>query len=165
MTEIQTEPEHIAISKSKGIQIDWKDGHHSQYALGYLRDECPCATCTGAHGTAPQKSDNTAAGYTSVDSGTLTISGQTITVSALTLATNGTLTVTYGDTTGNVPNAVTFRGTYADTGSLGTSLSDNSIATLVMNAINHGYTNGPTAPGTPDPNATNNNLTTCVSKK
>jgi DUF971 family protein len=57
MTETQTEPEHIAISKSKGIQIDWKDGHHSQYALGYLRDECPCATCTGAHGTEPQKSD------------------------------------------------------------------------------------------------------------
>jgi DUF971 family protein len=56
MTETQTEPEHIAISKSKGIQIDWKDGHHSKYALGYLRDECPCATCTGAHGTAPQKS-------------------------------------------------------------------------------------------------------------
>ncbi|HEX4594524.1 MAG TPA: DUF971 domain-containing protein [Bryobacteraceae bacterium] len=60
MIETQTEPEHIAISKSKGIQIDWKDGHHSQYALGYLRDECPCATCTGAHGTAPQKSDYSA---------------------------------------------------------------------------------------------------------
>ena len=51
------EPEHIAISKSKGIKIDWKDGHHSEYALAYLRDECPCATCTGAHGTAPQKTN------------------------------------------------------------------------------------------------------------
>jgi DUF971 family protein len=51
------EPEHIAISKSKGIKIDWKDGHHSEYPLGYLRDECPCATCTGAHGTVPQKTD------------------------------------------------------------------------------------------------------------
>ena len=51
------EPEHIAISKSKGITIDWKDGHRSQYTLAYLRDECPCATCTGAHGTEPQKSD------------------------------------------------------------------------------------------------------------
>ena len=50
-------PEHIAISKSKGIKIDWKDGHHSDYELGYLRDECPCATCTGAHGTAPQKTN------------------------------------------------------------------------------------------------------------
>jgi DUF971 family protein len=50
----ETEPDHIAISKSKGIQIDWKDGHHSKYSLPYLRDRCPCATCTGAHGTEPQ---------------------------------------------------------------------------------------------------------------
>ena len=49
------EPQHIAISKSKGIKIDWNDGHHSEYSLAYLRDECPCATCTGAHGTEPQK--------------------------------------------------------------------------------------------------------------
>lgn len=50
-----TDPEHIAISKSKGIRVDWKDGHHSEYTLALLRDECPCATCTGAHGTEPQK--------------------------------------------------------------------------------------------------------------
>ena len=50
------DPEHIAISKSTGIKIDWRDGHHSDYSLAYLRDECPCATCTGAHGTPPQKS-------------------------------------------------------------------------------------------------------------
>ena len=49
------EPEHIAISKSKGIKIDWKDSHRSEYSLGYLREECPCASCTGAHGTEPQK--------------------------------------------------------------------------------------------------------------
>src|SRR5690349_10619975 len=55
------EPEHIAISKSKGIKIDWKDGHRSEYDLGYLRDECPCATCTGAHGTTPQKTNYAAA--------------------------------------------------------------------------------------------------------
>ncbi|HEY1241071.1 MAG TPA: DUF971 domain-containing protein [Bryobacteraceae bacterium] len=48
---VSTDPEHIAISKSKGIKIDWKDGHHSEYELVYLRDKCPCATCTGAHGT------------------------------------------------------------------------------------------------------------------
>jgi DUF971 family protein len=52
---VSTDPEHIAISKSKGIQIDWKDGHHSQYGLDYLRDRCPCATCTGAHGTTPRQ--------------------------------------------------------------------------------------------------------------
>jgi DUF971 family protein len=52
---ISTDPEHIAISKSKGISIDWKDGHRSEYGLQYLRDQCPCATCTNAHGTPPAK--------------------------------------------------------------------------------------------------------------
>ncbi len=55
-----TDPEHIAVSKSKGIDIDWKDGHHSHFPVAYLRDECPCATCTGAHGTVPQKTDYSA---------------------------------------------------------------------------------------------------------
>ena len=64
MIETQAEPEHIAISKSKGVQIDWKDGHHSQYPLAYLRDECPCASCTGAHGTEPQKSNYSASPQT-----------------------------------------------------------------------------------------------------
>jgi DUF971 family protein len=49
------DPEHIAISKSKGIEIDWKDGHHSSYGTEYLRDWCPCASCTGAHGTEPRE--------------------------------------------------------------------------------------------------------------
>jgi DUF971 family protein len=52
------DPEHIAISKSKGIKIDWKDGHRSEYSLEYLRDECPCASCTGVHGTEPQKTNH-----------------------------------------------------------------------------------------------------------
>jgi DUF971 family protein len=52
--------EHIAISKSKGVRIDWSDGHRSEYSLAYLRDQCPCATCTGAHGTDPQKSSYSA---------------------------------------------------------------------------------------------------------
>mgnify|MGYP003701096475 CR=1 FL=1 len=52
---VSTDPEHIAISKSKGIKIDWKDGHHSDYGLTFLRDKCPCATCTGAHGTPPRE--------------------------------------------------------------------------------------------------------------
>lgn len=56
-TAKQCEPEHIAISKSKGIKIDWADGHHSEYSLAYLRDECPCAGCTGAHGTPPEKTN------------------------------------------------------------------------------------------------------------
>ena len=52
---INADPEHIAISKSKGIKIDWKDGHHSDFTLPFLRDNCPCAGCTGAHGTPPEK--------------------------------------------------------------------------------------------------------------
>ncbi len=51
------DPEHIAISKSKGIDIDWKDGRHSSYPVELLRDQCPCAVCTGAHGTEPQKTN------------------------------------------------------------------------------------------------------------
>ena len=51
---LSTDPEHIAISKSKGIKIDWKDGHTSDYSLVYLRDKCPCATCAGTHGTPPR---------------------------------------------------------------------------------------------------------------
>jgi DUF971 family protein len=59
-TNSAADPEHIAISKSKGIEIDWKDGHHSSFPVAYLRDECPCATCTGSHGTEPQKTDYSA---------------------------------------------------------------------------------------------------------
>lgn len=51
---IITDPEHIAVSKSRGIEIDWKDGHHSSYGVEYLRDWCPCATCAGTHGTTPR---------------------------------------------------------------------------------------------------------------
>ena len=43
----------IAVSKSKGITIDWADGHRGEYALRYLRDICPCASCSGAHGEPP----------------------------------------------------------------------------------------------------------------
>jgi DUF971 family protein len=56
--QLTTDPEHIAVSKSKGIEIDWKDGHHSSFGVGYLRDWCPCATCTGAHGTEPRKKNS-----------------------------------------------------------------------------------------------------------
>jgi DUF971 family protein len=55
MTQLGTDPEHIAVSKSRGIEIDWKDGHHSSYGVEYLRDWCPCATCAGTHGTEPRR--------------------------------------------------------------------------------------------------------------
>ncbi len=49
--------EHVAISKSKGIAIDWNDGLQAELPNALLRDECPCATCTGAHGTVPERSN------------------------------------------------------------------------------------------------------------
>lgn len=42
------DPQHIAISRSAGIRIDWHDGHASDYRLAWLRDRCPCAGCRGA---------------------------------------------------------------------------------------------------------------------
>jgi DUF971 family protein len=48
-----TDPKNIDVSLSSGVTIDWADGHHSSYALRYLRDCCPCAICTNAHGTSP----------------------------------------------------------------------------------------------------------------
>lgn len=52
-----TDPLHLAISKSKGVAIDWTDGHASKYSNEYLRDHCPCASCTGAHGTPPERTN------------------------------------------------------------------------------------------------------------
>src|SRR5262249_20853906 len=45
------------------------------------------------------------------------------------------INTTYGDTVGNVLNSVTYAGSTADTGSLGTSLTDANIWTLVSNAL------------------------------
>ena len=56
----QADPEHIAISKSRGIKIDWADGHRSDFPLAHLRDNCPCATCTGAEGGVAQKTSYSA---------------------------------------------------------------------------------------------------------
>ena len=44
------DPANIDVSLSTGVVINWGDGHRSAYSLEYLRDRCPCATCTGAHG-------------------------------------------------------------------------------------------------------------------
>ena len=57
---ISSDPLHIAVSKSKGIKIDWADGHRSDLGCALLRDECPCASCTGAHGTEPERTEYSA---------------------------------------------------------------------------------------------------------
>lgn len=32
-------------SSGQGLEIDWKDGHRSQWSFVWLRNACPCATC------------------------------------------------------------------------------------------------------------------------
>lgn len=45
-------PKSIEVSNSKGIlEIEWSDGHHSEYTLFGLRKNCPCVTCRGGHGS------------------------------------------------------------------------------------------------------------------
>jgi DUF971 family protein len=34
------------------LTIKWSDGHFSAYPYRYLRDKCPCATCSGAESPA-----------------------------------------------------------------------------------------------------------------
>ncbi len=55
------EAARVAVSKSKGVTIEWKDGHRSEYALPYLRENCPCATCAGTHGGPTYKEQQQAA--------------------------------------------------------------------------------------------------------
>lgn len=50
-------PKNIDVSLSSGVTIDWSDGHRSDYTLEYLRQKCPCASCTtGKHKTAAPSS-------------------------------------------------------------------------------------------------------------
>jgi DUF971 family protein len=42
-----SDPKSVKVNKTtgQGMDIDWKDGHHSHYTFAWLRDACPCATC------------------------------------------------------------------------------------------------------------------------
>lgn len=46
-------PKDVDISLSQGVTITWEDGHVSRYPIKYLRESCPCATCTHAHDQPP----------------------------------------------------------------------------------------------------------------
>lgn len=41
------DPAKVRVHKTEGtgLEIDWKDGHHSAWSFEWLRDACPCATC------------------------------------------------------------------------------------------------------------------------
>ncbi|MGH9469936.1 MAG: gamma-butyrobetaine hydroxylase-like domain-containing protein [Terriglobia bacterium] len=48
-------PKNIKLEAGGGtLAIDWAGGHASIYEYRYLRDHCPCATCTGAEGGSPR---------------------------------------------------------------------------------------------------------------
>ena len=40
-------PVKVRVKKTEGtgVEIDWKDGHHSSWNFPWLRNACPCATC------------------------------------------------------------------------------------------------------------------------
>jgi DUF971 family protein len=52
----------IHVTSGTGVDIIWADDHVSHYDFGYLRDECPCATCNEER---VKKSAFAAAGSTS----------------------------------------------------------------------------------------------------
>ncbi|MFM7173975.1 MAG: gamma-butyrobetaine hydroxylase-like domain-containing protein [Caldilinea sp.] len=42
----EVRPQEITIERREGVmQVVWLTGHTSQYALGWLRAHCPCASC------------------------------------------------------------------------------------------------------------------------
>ena len=40
-------PAKVRVKKTEGtgVEIDWRDGHHSAWTFAWLRNACPCATC------------------------------------------------------------------------------------------------------------------------
>ncbi len=36
----------VLLTEGTGMEIDWADGHQSSWSFAWLRDACPCATCT-----------------------------------------------------------------------------------------------------------------------
>jgi DUF971 family protein len=48
-TNVQPAPKTIKLAAGNDtLAIEWSDGHRSVYPYRYLRDRCPCATCTEA---------------------------------------------------------------------------------------------------------------------
>jgi DUF971 family protein len=35
----------VHLSSGEGVEIEWTDGHYSNYSFPLLRDACPCALC------------------------------------------------------------------------------------------------------------------------
>ena len=40
----------VNLTTGTGVDIEWRDGHHSHYSFVFLRDACPCALCDDERG-------------------------------------------------------------------------------------------------------------------
>ena len=45
MTSSDPKSVKVNLTTGSGVDIEWKDGHHSHYPFPFLRDACPCALC------------------------------------------------------------------------------------------------------------------------
>src|SRR5438874_7370657 len=45
MTHPDPKSVKVHLTSGIGVEIEWKDGHLSQYTFPFLRDACPCALC------------------------------------------------------------------------------------------------------------------------
>lgn len=46
MSITERQPQSITVERAAGVmRVVWQDGHRSDYALHWLRANCPCATC------------------------------------------------------------------------------------------------------------------------
>jgi DUF971 family protein len=54
---MQSDPKSVKVNVTTGtgMDIEWKDGHHSSYSFVFLRDACPCALCDEERGKSKRK--------------------------------------------------------------------------------------------------------------
>jgi DUF971 family protein len=58
MIQSDVQPRSITANRETNrMQIDWNDGHSSEYPFMLLRAGCPCATCRGGHENMSQEPD------------------------------------------------------------------------------------------------------------
>lgn len=50
MPSADTKSVKVNLTTGSGMDIEWKDGHRSQYSFAFLRDACPCALCDEERG-------------------------------------------------------------------------------------------------------------------
>ncbi|HKS74676.1 MAG TPA: DUF971 domain-containing protein [Terriglobales bacterium] len=50
--ELSADPKTVKVNLTTGtgMEIEWKDGHRSEYSFTFLRDACPCALCEEERG-------------------------------------------------------------------------------------------------------------------